>query len=608
MDELTAYVPRRPACELDVVLRGWITACTPGGRNMVARSFSCTAGATAAPPGSSWWTSCRRAGGCSRRTGAASATAPGPACRLLVSRLPGRSRGAARSLLSGQRVDLVGHSMGGNVAATVCRGAPERVRRHGQSRGLRPARHAARRGRQSATGSGSTRSDRPQPFQTLRRSRLAGPAPGAAQSAPGRGPRPVRRRGTGPAPTSRASFVIKTDPTHRWVNPVLYRRAEAEACWRSHRGAGAVPAGARVPLLHRGKLRSSSTPTRPGTHYRDVRELWLDDCGHMLHWERPVGGGRCGGAFPGALSRRLPGAQGLYGRTVSCWYSRPHAGRSEWHAGRDAPGDRGGCARSLRASSTRPSASGGALHEPLPGRGFGRAAAGDRRGGHRQDRHAGAPRRASCWPGGRPERILLLTFTRRAAVEMTRRARRIVAESLRGAGGGAGPAVRLPWSGTFHSIASRLLREYAANVGLEPGFSVWTAATPPTSWTSPATSSATRGWSAAFPRKDTCLASTRARSTPRRRSRWCWPRQFPWCDEWEPSCARCSAYVEAKQRRPAARLRRPAALLVPPDAGRPLAPRQVGERFDHVLVDEYQDTNRLQAAILLAPQARRPRA
>src|SRR5665647_1698189 len=48
--------------------------------------------------------------------------------------------------------------------------------------------------------------------------------------------------------------------------------------------------------------------------------------------------------------------------------------------------------------------------------------------------------------GVNPQRILLLTFTRRAAVEMTRRAQRIVGEVQR--------EVRLPWSGTFHSIAN----------------------------------------------------------------------------------------------------------------------------------------------------------
>src|SRR3954471_6779185 len=62
--------------------------------------------------------------------------------------------------------------------------------------------------------------------------------------------------------------------------------------------------------------------------------------------------------------------------------------------------------------------------------------------------------------GAAPERILLLTFSRRAAQEMIRRARRIVAESAK--------EVRLPWSGTFHSVANRLIRGHAQRVGLEP--------------------------------------------------------------------------------------------------------------------------------------------
>ena len=66
--------------------------------------------------------------------------------------------------------------------------------------------------------------------------------------------------------------------------------------------------------------------------------------------------------------------------------------------------------------------------------------------------------------GVAPERILLLTFTRRAALEMTRRAGRIVA--------GAHKSVRLPWSGTFHSVANRLIRRHCAAVGLTESFSV----------------------------------------------------------------------------------------------------------------------------------------
>src|SRR6185436_14622047 len=88
--------------------------------------------------------------------------------------------------------------------------------------------------------------------------------------------------------------------------------------------------------------------------------------------------------------------------------------------------------------------------------------------------------------GARPERILLLTFTRRAALEMTRRTQRILGSGFQGleirtshpANSEPGnrnlepPVIRIPWSGTFHSIANRLIRRHAAAVGLDTSFSV----------------------------------------------------------------------------------------------------------------------------------------
>src|SRR6185369_13449548 len=64
--------------------------------------------------------------------------------------------------------------------------------------------------------------------------------------------------------------------------------------------------------------------------------------------------------------------------------------------------------------------------------------------------------------GGDPRRILLLTFSRRAAQEMTRRALRIAGQQ----------ATALPWAGTFHAIANRLLRQHAGEVGLDPAFTL----------------------------------------------------------------------------------------------------------------------------------------
>ena len=76
---------------------------------------------------------------------------------------------------------------------------------------------------------------------------------------------------------------------------------------------------------------------------------------------------------------------------------------------------------------------------------------------------------------------------------------------------------------------------------------------------------------------------------------------FPWCAVWQDELRELfGAYVEAKQRQQRARLRRSPALLGADDGGAGDRATRSADRFDHVLVDEYQDTNRLQASILLA--------
>jgi DNA helicase-2/ATP-dependent DNA helicase PcrA len=72
--------------------------------------------------------------------------------------------------------------------------------------------------------------------------------------------------------------------------------------------------------------------------------------------------------------------------------------------------------------------------------------------------------------GADPRRILLMTFSRRASAEMTRRVERICAQVL---GPKAGVMTgALTWAGTFHGIGARLLRDYAEQIGLDPGFSI----------------------------------------------------------------------------------------------------------------------------------------
>jgi DNA helicase-2/ATP-dependent DNA helicase PcrA len=72
--------------------------------------------------------------------------------------------------------------------------------------------------------------------------------------------------------------------------------------------------------------------------------------------------------------------------------------------------------------------------------------------------------------GADPHRILLMTFSRRAAAEMARRVERICRQVIGANAGRMSDA--LTWAGTFHGIGARLLREYAGQIGLDPNFTI----------------------------------------------------------------------------------------------------------------------------------------
>ncbi|HEY5719435.1 MAG TPA: ATP-dependent helicase, partial [Gammaproteobacteria bacterium] len=200
--------------------------------------------------------------------------------------------------------------------------------------------------------------------------------------------------------------------------------------------------------------------------------------------------------------------------------------------------------------------------------------------------------------GVEPGRILLLTFTRRAAQEMVRRAERIVAERRRTAGARQ-PDVRLPWSGTFHAIGNRLLRQYHAAVGLEASFSIMDRGDSADLLDLLRHGLGLSRLSRRFPRKDTCQAIYSHRVNTGWDLERVLEEVFPWCTDWrEPLRQLFGAYVERKQ---ANGVLDYDDLLLYWHAmmQEPALARQVGGRFDHVLVDEYQDTNVLQAGILL---------
>jgi DNA helicase-2/ATP-dependent DNA helicase PcrA len=198
-----------------------------------------------------------------------------------------------------------------------------------------------------------------------------------------------------------------------------------------------------------------------------------------------------------------------------------------------------------------------------------------------------------------PRRLLLLTFTRRAAREMTRRAQQILAASRGGATIGA-EAELLPWSGTFHSIGNRLLRQYAGSLGLNPAFTVLDRTDSSDLMDVVRNDLGLARTRSRFPQKGTCLAIysyTVNAGCPLAETL---ANFYPWCDEWEAELKRLFAgYVAAKQHDDVVDY--DDLLLYWREAAQvPAIAAQMRAEFDHILVDEYQDTNRLQADILLA--------
>jgi DNA helicase II / ATP-dependent DNA helicase PcrA len=201
-----------------------------------------------------------------------------------------------------------------------------------------------------------------------------------------------------------------------------------------------------------------------------------------------------------------------------------------------------------------------------------------------------------------PARILMLTFTRRAAMEMRRRAHEITRKALNDTLGGAsqGIAQRLTWAGTFHAIGNRLLRHYAPHLHLDPHFSVIDRADAADLLDTLRQELGLSDTGLRFPRKDTCLNIYSNRVNTRSALGDTLAQYFPWCAQWEEQLTRLfRVYVEQKQH---------AGLLDYDDLllywhammGEARLAQHIGAHFDHVLVDEYQDTNRLQAEILLA--------
>ena len=190
--------------------------------------------------------------------------------------------------------------------------------------------------------------------------------------------------------------------------------------------------------------------------------------------------------------------------------------------------------------------------------------------------------------GVRPERILLLTFSRRAAREMLSRAERMT---------GAHDAARV-WGGTFHAVANRLLRLAGRPLGLRADFTVLDQADGGDVMNLIRHELGYSERERRFPRKETLSAVYSRTVNAGERLGEVLERHYPWCrDEAEGIREIYRAYTARKRDQNV--LDYDDLLLFWKALAWTSGTREgLAAMFDHILVDEYQDTNVLQADIL----------
>jgi DNA helicase-2/ATP-dependent DNA helicase PcrA len=202
-----------------------------------------------------------------------------------------------------------------------------------------------------------------------------------------------------------------------------------------------------------------------------------------------------------------------------------------------------------------------------------------------------------------PERILLLTFTRRAAEEMLQRVAAIrsptPAKSTAGRKAGSSPAKeRNVWGGTFHAVGARLLRIHGPAIGVDPRFTIHDTADSESLLDLLRSELKLTEEHADFPKKGTCQSLHSGWTNSGLKLKAFFKSFHPWCLKYLDDLQRLfEAYAQRKRQHNIFDFDDLLVywnnLLADKDAG-----PKVRQRFDQVLVDEYQDTNPVQAQIL----------
>jgi DNA helicase-2/ATP-dependent DNA helicase PcrA len=191
--------------------------------------------------------------------------------------------------------------------------------------------------------------------------------------------------------------------------------------------------------------------------------------------------------------------------------------------------------------------------------------------------------------GMAPERILLLTFTRRAAREMLQRARGLVRMPA-GSGGVLG--------GTFHSVAHRFVRMHGSSLGLASGFAVLDAGDASDLMDLIREEHGHAQSRQRFPRKGTLLDIYSRTVNAQRSLSEVVAENFPWCEEHVEAMAMLFKAYTARKRSLSVLDLDDLLLYWRALAADAVIGPAMASGFDHVLIDEYQDVNGLQVEIV----------
>ncbi|MCH5373286.1 MAG: UvrD-helicase domain-containing protein, partial [Planctomycetes bacterium] len=199
--------------------------------------------------------------------------------------------------------------------------------------------------------------------------------------------------------------------------------------------------------------------------------------------------------------------------------------------------------------------------------------------------------------GAAAHRMLLLTFTRRAAAQMLDRVSGVLRQQ---------DVSRNVWGGTFHGVGARLLRIHGPQIGLDARFTIYDRGDAESLMATVCQELELGKGDKKFPKKGTCMSVHSFSVNAGLTSQEAIERQFSNLKKYAVPLERLfTAYAERKAQLHVFDyddlLVKWCELLEDKRTG-----AKIRDRFDYVLVDEYQDTNRLQSRLLkgLCPDGR----